>query len=55
MRHLPSLLLARRLRRSTAVVGLALVTLTGTVAPAAVPAAHANTMDGSISVTPSGR
>ena len=41
MRYLPSLLLARRLRRSAAVAALALVTLTGTVAPAAVPAAHA--------------
>ena len=41
MRHLPSLLLAHRLRRSVAVTALALMTLTGTVAPAAVPAAHA--------------
>jgi len=55
MRHLPSLLLARRLRRSAAVAALALVTLTGTVAPAAVPAAHAEITNGTIIVMDTNR
>jgi hypothetical protein len=35
----------RRLHRSTVVIALALLTLAGTVAPAAVPAAHAETLN----------
>jgi hypothetical protein len=55
MQHLPCLTLARRLRRSSAVIALALVTFAGTVAPAAVPAAHAATLDGTITVIDSNR
>jgi hypothetical protein len=50
-----SLVLTGRVRRSSAVVALALVTLAGALAPAAVRAAHADIMEGTITVISSGR